>query len=540
MKRTLLCILIVLLVSVLALFASGEQEETASSVKVSAPGVFPIVEEKVSYDALFVDHQFVEDFTTNKLTLYLEELTNVHLNIETIPQGADAISQKLNILFASGEYPDMFLLENLDKAMVSKFGGDNFFIPLNDMIEEHGVNIKDRWTEFPFMRKGITSADGNIYSLPRVEENFQVGFPVRGWLYEPWMKKLGLEKPQTTEDLREILIAFRDEDPNGNGIADEIPMAGAITGWYTFIYPYLMNSFIFCDQRTFLIPQDDGNLEFAANKDEWKEGIKYIKSLYDDGLIVVDSFIQDQKQLRQMGENPNIPILGAATGGWWGNFTINGSESGRYADYITMPALEGPAGVRLTPQYDPQVKPQFFISDLAENPEILVKWADFFLSYEGTMMGYYGFEGIEWRKAEPGEIGVMGMKPIHKIIETFGKLQNDTWHHRAPTFSTKDIIFGEVTENPDDPTSRLTEYSYEDYVPYAKKAISVNLYLNTEDVSEGNETKTQVLETVKNYTIRFITGDLDLEKDWDTYLRELKDAGLDRFIEIYQAAYVPW
>lgn len=39
-----------------------------------------------------------------------------------------------------------------------------------------------------------------------------------------WLDKLGLEVPTTLAELKEVLIAFRDGDPNGNGIQDEIPM----------------------------------------------------------------------------------------------------------------------------------------------------------------------------------------------------------------------------------------------------------------------------------------------------------------------------
>ena len=55
--------------------------------------------------------------------------------------------------------------------------------------------------------------------------------------------------PQTTEELYQVLTAFKTQDPNGNGKADEVPFTGATTGWNTTLDGYLMNPFEFNDGR---------------------------------------------------------------------------------------------------------------------------------------------------------------------------------------------------------------------------------------------------------------------------------------------------
>ena len=44
------------------------------------------------------------------------------------------------------------------------------------------------------------------------------------YIRKDWLRKLGLKEPKTVEELYEVLIAFRDKDPNGNGKKDEIPV----------------------------------------------------------------------------------------------------------------------------------------------------------------------------------------------------------------------------------------------------------------------------------------------------------------------------
>jgi len=68
---------------------------------------------------------------------------------------------------------------------------------------------------------------------------------VKMWLYKPWVDKLGLEWPETTEDFYNVLKAFKEQDPNGNGKADEVPLLGATTSWRTDPFGFLMNSFVY-------------------------------------------------------------------------------------------------------------------------------------------------------------------------------------------------------------------------------------------------------------------------------------------------------
>lgn len=72
-----------------------------------------------------------------------------------------------------------------------------------------------------------------------------------------------------------------------------------------------MNGFIYDDVDSKLMVQD-GKVEFVANKVEWKEGLTYIRSLYEEGLIDPGAFTQNQDAYLQLGNNTEM-LLGAAT-----------------------------------------------------------------------------------------------------------------------------------------------------------------------------------------------------------------------------------
>ena len=76
----------------------------------------------------------------------------------------------------------------------------------------------------------ITATDGHIYAFPWIEE-LGAGkenihsidtFP---WINVEWLNNLGLDMPTNAEELKEVLLAFKNDDPNGNGQADEIPLS---------------------------------------------------------------------------------------------------------------------------------------------------------------------------------------------------------------------------------------------------------------------------------------------------------------------------
>ena len=61
--------------------------------------------------------------------------------------------------------------------------------------------------------------DGKLMALP--EPSFVDG-PNLLWLRKDWMDELGLEEPETVEDAIEIIRAFVEKDPGGNGEGNTI------------------------------------------------------------------------------------------------------------------------------------------------------------------------------------------------------------------------------------------------------------------------------------------------------------------------------
>ena len=236
MRTKTMVIALLLLLTPLMVFASGADEEggPAGGVPVTPAGEYPIVEETLTIEAFLSGTTLVDDFQNNAYTEYVLEKTNIQLEVDVTPS-AEA-NQVVNVMLASGDYPGLFINQNFSPAQQVLYGEQGVFLPLNDLIDEYGVNVQRAFETFPLVRQNFVMPDGNIYALPDINDCFHCSMAQKLWVYEPWLDTLGLDIPQTTEEYKELLIAIRDGDPNGNGDPnDEIPLAGAVTGGWSWL-----------------------------------------------------------------------------------------------------------------------------------------------------------------------------------------------------------------------------------------------------------------------------------------------------------------
>ena len=544
-----LAMVLVILLTVLPLFGNGNAEATSKKrVEVNPAGVFPIVEEKVVISAFVEQGAQVEDLPTNEATMAMEEKTNIHLDMVVVP--TDAVTEKKQLLLASGDYPEVFMSGNFSNEDLMKYGAnEGVFIPLNDLIKEYAPNIMAAEKDMPGFLKSITAPDGNIYGIPVVNECYHCSYNPKFWVYQPWLETLGLEIPETTEDFYAMLVAFKTQDPNGNGIADEIPLSGSPTGWYSKTEHYIMNAFVYDDgasrNEEYFFEAKDGKLSFVANSQGWREGLRYMNRLYNEGLFDPAAFTQDYSQLRQMGNNEGAVILGSTSGGHPGVFVTLNEDNPRHKGYVSVPPLRGPDGQRhAVPTPFKAVKgAQFTITDKCQNPEAAIRLADYIYSFEGTMLLDVGVEGNTWRRGNANELDFSGHQAAWTQTADFMEIDNTSWKGVGPTFRSFTSVRGTKAQ-PQDPLApngletRLFIATSENYEPYApQEAFLGNVFLGLEDIETAAQLRLHVVDYVKQSMIRFITGDMDVDADWDGYVESLEKLGVDQYVAVYQEAY---
>jgi len=556
-KATMTMIAFVMMMAIALAGCSGNKNESSPSpapAETNAPsggspaaeesgvapnGEFPIVKDKITLKVLMKGNPDVEDFNTNDFTKWLEEKTNIHVEFSI----ADPKNwqQQLNLVLSGGDLPDVIMNLDVSPTQEMLYGSQGIIVPLQGLIDQYAPNLQKIFQDKPEIKPAITASDNNIYSLPRLNECFHCSMNRKMYVYQPWLEKLNLPAPETTDDFEKMLLAFKNDDPNGNGKKDEIPLAGAIDALPSQVSVFLMNAFIYDDSDKRLL-LDNGKVDVAYNKPAWKDGLTYLNKLYAQGLIAPQSFTQDRASLKKMAENPDLPILGAGPAHSPSSLTVVEGPSNRWLEYQPIKPLQGPAGMRTSVYlpYDLIKSGQFMITKANKYPEATMRWADAFYSSEVTISANIGVVGKDWDWAKTGDKGRDGGQSIYTVINPISGTQNRTWDGLGLAYmSDEEYYNGRTVATQPDKEKMYYDVTKENYEPFKQSVDKIvpPLFFTKEQAAELAELETNISDYFKSMTAKFINGDAKLDKDWDGYLKTLQDMGLSRYIEIYQQAY---
>lgn len=522
----------------------------AVQAQVTPPGKLPIVKEPITLKVLTANNTGVIDFATNKTTKWFEEQTGIKIEWEVVPD----INVSKSVILNSGDYPDVFLSAQLTNADIVKYGmEEGVFLPLNDLIDQQGYWIKQVFEQSPYALKESIAPDGNIYALPQVNEAYHVTVPCKLWINTQWLDNLGLEMPTTTDEFADVLRAFRDLDANGNGDAnDEIPLTGI--GGYTPALPggqpyfltlgsYLFGGFINFSQQNGVVQPFKGVVDTAYDKEEFREALRYMAMLYQEGLIDPEFVSQERSNIRAKVSNESGNLVGAFVSHSIHMYAALDGELQK--QYNVLPPLKGPNGLQSAPLMPFSSNPPncYAISTTCKNPEAAFRFADFMYSTEATYRNYFGEEGVDYRLAEEGEVGINGEPALYKGLVPFTGPQNENWCEQGVQNRSNAWRLGEVSVSdiydPLGLETRLYQASviYREHTVKDEEVYPNAIFMSPEENAEYAQIFVAIGNYVKESVQKFIVGAMDLDKDWDDYVNTLNNIGLARYEQILQNAY---
>ncbi len=201
--------------------------------------------------------------------------------------GGTTYQEQLNLKIAAGEMPDMFLPVNGMEVDLAKNGA---LLDLTDILPEKAPHL---WESIPqeswdVIRSYDPSGEGRIYMIPTV-----IDYPLMcGLIRQDWLDKLGLSIPETQEEFVEVLRAFKNQDPNGNGQTDEVPTGGRQEArWMDHLFA--MYGIAIWEGY----PQwdvYDGEMTYAGVTPNMKDALLFIRGLYEEGLIDAETLLNDK------------------------------------------------------------------------------------------------------------------------------------------------------------------------------------------------------------------------------------------------------
>lgn len=564
MKKVLSKILCGAMVLMIAL--SGCSAKAPQSTSSNAAGTTFPLKTKATLTAFVMNTQAVFDFNNNYVTKEFEKENNVKIDFKYSVFGDDG-KTKLNLLMSSNDLPDIFLTTGWTKAQTLLYGQEGLIIPLNKYLE-NSSNWNDLNKESPLRKADITLPNGNIYTYGQDSECLHCNYQARMWIYKPWVDKLLNGKmPTTTDEFYKYLQLVKTKDPNGDGKADEIPLTGftASGGWASDPTNFLINSFV--QNNNFLsntnptvgagFVVNGGKVEYQFNKPAYKEALTYINKLYKEKLLDNATFTQDATQEKAITQG-TVPIAGAVAGGYWPcestalSKHVTGKWPSEWQSWVALSPLKGPDGVQLAAYYptDYFAMCNGVVSKSCKDPALAVKVLDTLATKRWTLIQNYGPENIGWKYVKSGT-SINGGTSEYKAM-TASKFTKNNYPDWGLGFADyiwpSDTTLAHSTsafrnaEDAGDPkfNSEALLYNYgKAYSKYTPKADSMmpNIAFDEDSATKVADYSASIGKYSNQATVQFITGDLDVNKDWNTYTKKLNDMDLSGYIAVEQKGY---
>jgi len=522
-------------------------------------GCSPSGEDDQKVITIFGEEGGQMDLNTNSFTLLMEEKFDVDIQFETAGYESGAANEARQVSLVGGGLPEAYMLvpwaSQFNKAELQRYGDQGVILPLNDLIDKYAPNIADALAAEPGFESLATAPDGTIWGLPQWNDCYHCSYPYKFWINTEWLTTLGLDTPTTPDEFFDVMMAFKTGDPNGNGVADEIPITGSAQ-WS--VVPYIMNAFISNSFNTgagangqpVSLGLEGDTVQVQAMQDGWREGLKFLNKLWAAGLIDPAAFSQGDDTMQGSGNNAEAVILGGATAIHSGIFVSVGQEDGRDNQYFPIPPLNGAEGPVATYQLPSIPGATFVVTKAADETEqkVIMEMMDYLFTEEGHMRGEFGEENIGWRAAEEGEVALdpeLEATFFDVLVDEENEADyNGSWGPMAQVLETTEFRNAQMA-----PLDINTQPGYERRLFEATK-----LYEGKDTdaifpywdlwvpVEEGNELSTltaNIESNVATSTAEFVTGvrDPNSDGDWNGYLDGLQGLGVDRYLEIWQAAY---
>ena len=310
----------------------------------------------------------------------IEEKCNVDFVWDAVESG---YSEKKAVVLASNDLPDIFFAGLTSDDIVAN---PDLFVDMTTLLD-YAPNVKSMFEEVPLTQYVSTYGENGILSLPQV-----TGFNPRSWevmmINKTWLDKLGLEVPSTLGELEEVLKAFKEKDPNGNGKADEIPMDWPCEYGHG---PYcLTGAFGLADDKNKIILKD-GVVDFLYITEEYKNVTAYLHKLYSQGLINPEVFTTTDYSVANALSSEGDAARVGFTFGW----SVE-SRTGKFTDeYIVLPQLKADDSIEnplwaCGPKERVNIEVACALSKSCKNPERAMMVINEFYSEDFALQEYYG------------------------------------------------------------------------------------------------------------------------------------------------------
>lgn len=262
----------------------GTQAYSPVPADKSLPNGYPDVL-KITRCLYFGDSSENADLKESFIQAFYEK-TGIRLQITSPPR--TNYMEMITLMIASGELDGLvnfFSASNVLDAIEN-----NTIEPLNEYLAENA-----NWNAMTESYRNLYSLNGKVYAL---SAGFEGSTFTRSFRKD-WLDRLGMETPQTTDELFEAARAFTEDDPDGNGLDDTIGLTSSRLWNLQDIFQAFGARLNNTGEMSITWDPVSGVWQDSMLKPEMADALAFIKRLYDAGYLDPDFITNEGSNMRE-------------------------------------------------------------------------------------------------------------------------------------------------------------------------------------------------------------------------------------------------
>jgi putative aldouronate transport system substrate-binding protein len=476
----------------------------------------------------------IEDSPNDMSYLYqkFEEITNVHIDFQMVSM-MDATTN-FTLMIASGDYCDIIndalnYYDTSDQAYE-----DGVALDLLE-YEEYVPNFMSLLDEYPDIGTELLTLDEHILNMPRVDmpigQVADSGLLIR----QDWLDDLGLEVPQTYDEMHDVLVAFK----SAYNITDPYVMPyQVLSPWGLMAGGYGITAT--ADANNFYVNLETGTVELATISDAYYDYLSMFRDWYAEGIINPDF-------TSQMTNLPDESIISNEQTGIWF------SDLSYIKTYQELLASVNP-DAELSLMSDPGVDAErsgyiesttsvagsggFSVTECCDDPELAFLWCDMWYDPDLTQFINYGYEGVTFDYDENGDpviggcitdndLGLPSLKMANGVyLCTSGGFIYDTHKYDLEYTDLQLEAYTVWLNEADDPSTVTTSG-----IPSGAK-------MNVSEADAVSAVMSDITTHVAEMALKFVTGATELnEQTYAQYVQDIENMNLQEALDAEQSAY---
>ena len=527
---------IVSLILVLGMLLCGAA--LAEDVRETAGTEYFVSDQPVTIKMVFVESG--PNNTRNDMWLFkmYEKYTNVTVDVERI--SGEAWTERKSLMFAADEQPEIIVNGSFTQAELAQYVDAGQLLKVTDLVEQYMPHYLAYLSRFDKYERAKLYMDGEMVGLIGNAGDGIITIPgARAIINQAWLDKLNIPTPKTWDEFYAALVAFRDGDPNGNGIQDEIPLCGYSSYRVDALVTSDLGICVGWSKMSEWYEGDDGSLQYVYTSDRYHEYLRRMRQLYEEKLLDNEYFTQESGQVVAKGAGD---LIGACT--YAAPFVLCNNNADVYEQFEAFKPLTGEYYSEGRHYANMLGSPNVYFTNKNQHLVESAKWFDFLYTELNGILQQGPEKGSEivgdwdgrggWYWVDDEHTGWLVDVPEQYAGHHEWKLAEVAPFTVRGSASSSDFFSKSILLPGDEHLVNIFKPIWEYIVPVFPQTYS----LTADESDEIALIKAELDSYISQMETKFIIGELDLEENWDAFKDHLINSiGVEDYIRVNQTAY---